>query len=47
MENEEKKETLQEKLEIQSTFNEDGLETLVEGDDCIVENQEEVDKDGN
>ena len=28
--------------EIQNTFNEDGLDVLVEGDDCKVENMEEV-----
>lgn len=35
-------EEVQEEMEVQTTFNTDGLEVLVEGEDCTVENQEEV-----
>ncbi len=44
---EENKETLEVQEEVQNTFNEDGLDVLVEGEDCTVENQEEVDEDAN
>lgn len=40
-------EEVQEEMEVQSTFNTDNLDVLVEGDDCTVENQEEVDEDAN
>ena len=33
--------------EVQTTFNEDGLDILCEGEGCTVENQEEVDSDAN
>mgnify|MGYP001088723145 FL=1 len=29
-------------LEVQNTFNTDSIDVLVESEDCIVENQEEV-----
>ena len=44
---EENKETLEVQEEVQTTFNEDGLDVLVDGEDCTVENQEEVDEDAN
>lgn len=34
-------------MEVQSTFNTDSLDVLVEGEDCTVENQEEVEEDAN
>lgn len=40
------KEKITEEMEIQTTFNEDGLDVLVDGEDCSVEN-EEVIKDAN
>lgn len=36
-----------EEMEIQTAFNEDGLDVLVEGEDCSVENEEEVIVDEN
>ena len=32
----------EEEVEVQTTFNTDGLDVLVESDDCSIENQEEV-----
>lgn len=43
---EEVKEVVEE-METQTTFNEDGLDVLVEGEDCSVENEEEVIVDAN
>lgn len=34
-------------MEVQNTFNTDSLDVLVEGEDCTVENQEEVEADAN
>lgn len=40
-------EETQEEMEVQSTFNTDSIEVLVDGDDCTVENKEEVEEDAN
>ena len=40
-------EEVQEEMEVQDTFNTDGIDALVEGDDCTVENKEEVEEDAN
>lgn len=37
----------QEILEVQNTFNTDTLEVLVDGEDCTIENKEEVNEDAN
>lgn len=34
-------------MEVQNTFNTDAIDVLVEGEDCTVENQEEVEEDAN
>lgn len=34
-------------MEVQDTFNTDNLDVLVEGEDCTVENKEEVNEDAN
>lgn len=36
-----------EEQEVQTVFNTDGIDALVEGDDCTVENKEEVEEDAN
>lgn len=36
-----------EEMEVQSTFNTDSIEELVDGEDCTVENKEEVVEDAN
>lgn len=38
---------LQDELEVQSTFNTDGLDELVNSEDCSIENKEEVIEDAN
>lgn len=43
---EEVQEEVQE-MEVQNTFNTDAMDVLVEGEDCTVENQEEVETDAN
>jgi hypothetical protein len=36
-----------EEMEVQSSFNTDSLDVLVDGEDCTVENKEEVEENAN
>ena len=40
-------EEVTEEQEVQTVFYTDGIDALVEGDDCTVENKEEVEEDAN
>lgn len=40
-------EEVTEEQEVQTVFNTDGIDALVGGDDCTVENKEEVEEDAN